>query len=25
MRVTTFLMFGGQAEAALRCYVSLIP
>ncbi|MGB6449945.1 MAG: VOC family protein [Steroidobacteraceae bacterium] len=25
MKVTTFLMFSGEAQAALRCYVSLIP
>jgi predicted 3-demethylubiquinone-9 3-methyltransferase (glyoxalase superfamily) len=25
MRITTLLMFSGQAEAALHCYVSLIP
>ena len=25
MQVTTFLMFAGEAEAAMRCYTSLLP
>ena len=25
MKIATFLMFAGQAEEALRCYVNLLP